>query len=93
MDLTVALTLDILISFLALLALAVGRNPNFDLICEGFVFVSLTLYGHIIPQRVSNRADTPRKLFIFFQNIFRSVDKQLILDDSGCEKLIKGCSI
>ena len=63
----------IIISFLALLALAVGRNPNFDLICEGFVFVSLTLYGHIIPQRVSNRADTPEKIFVFFKMFFEKM--------------------
>ena len=53
-------------SFLALLALAVGRNPNFiflyRVVC---VFVSLTLYTHIISKGVSNRADTPKKSFCF----------------------------
>ena len=45
-----------------------GRSqPLFLVLCG---FVSLTLYGHIIPKGVSNTWDTPRKFFIFFKKFF-----------------------
>ena len=37
---------------------------------EVFVFVSLTLYGHIIPQKVSNTFPTPKSFFFFFKKFF-----------------------
>jgi hypothetical protein len=67
-------------SFLALLALAVGRNPNFDFLRDLF-FVSLIDYTQIIPQRVSNRADTPEKIFSFFKKFFEKMMGRCWWDD------------
>ena len=45
-----------------------GRSqPLFLVLCG---FVSLTLYGHIIPKGVSNTWDTLRKFFVFFKKFF-----------------------
>ena len=43
------------------------RSPPLFVLCG---FVSLTLYGHIIPKWVSNTWDTPRKFFVFFKKFF-----------------------
>ena len=56
------------------LAVAVGRNPNFIFLYRvACFFVSLTLYTRIIPQRVSNRADTPKMFFTFFKKFFKKM--------------------
>ena len=62
------------------LAVAVGRNPNFDFLRDLF-FVSLIYYTHIIPQRVSNRADTPEKIFSFFKKFFEKMMGRCWWDD------------
>ncbi len=51
--LEVVLKLVILISFLCSWHLAVGRNPNFYFFRVVRVFVSLTLYTHIIQNDLS----------------------------------------